>query len=520
MSLRPRGRADRTTTGEGPGPHRTRAFSARPERCQKLTSGGQGDDDRPRRRPGAPARAGRSGAVAGRPPRTRRRRRGAASVVEQHASRARVAGSWSRTRGRDRRALGATVRPSACRRGAEPEAAGVPEVDLGVDVAAQPGHRTRLERHGAATPRARRGTAAPKRGSRSTPGRAVSSVVPVPAASATKPAGDRVGGAERPAQLVRAQGGQVGRERRDRGAGAAAPHDRRRRRQRRVEAGVRACPAPTRRRARRRRRAPRRRRSPRRPGRRPSQASAARTVSRAKASARARRSRRGAGGEPGLGRGRAASPGRRRPSRPGSAVAVTHVRHPRPSRCHAGPAPRERRRIDPRRRTSPRRRRRDTMAQGRAAARSSGSGTCSPSGCCARGCSRSPSATGAGTENLRAEILPDGSQEGDRRLPEPHLLVRPAASRAHFLYDNGRPPRFLGKESVFRVPVGGPDHPRAPARSRSTARRPTPRRRCAPRSPRSSRGECVVVYPEGTITPRPRALADDRQDRRRADRAR
>lgn len=69
---------------------------------------------------------------------------------------------------------------------------------------------------------------------------------------------------------------------------------------------------------------------------------------------------------------------------------------------------------------------------------------------------------------------------------------------AHFLHDSGRPPRFMGKQSVFDVPVVGRLLTGAgqipvvrdsdPARSLSAAV-------AAVRS-----GECLVMYPEGTIT--------------------
>ena len=59
-----------------------------------------------------------------------------------------------------------------------------------------------------------------------------------------------------------------------------------------------------------------------------------------------------------------------------------------------------------------------------------------------------------GTGNLDAEILPDGSQRGIIVCPNHISWFDPFVS-AHFLYDNGRPPRYLGKESVFRIPFFG-----------------------------------------------------------------
>ncbi len=70
---------------------------------------------------------------------------------------------------------------------------------------------------------------------------------------------------------------------------------------------------------------------------------------------------------------------------------------------------------------------------------------------------------------------------------------------AHFLYDNGRPPRLLGKEAVFRIPVLGriivgagqiPVHRESRDAGAAVA--------SAVSAVRA--GECVVVYPEGTIT--------------------
>lgn len=73
---------------------------------------------------------------------------------------------------------------------------------------------------------------------------------------------------------------------------------------------------------------------------------------------------------------------------------------------------------------------------------------------------------------------------------------------SHVTWDNGRPPRFLAKDSLFRVPVVGPI-------MRSTEQIPVVRGthdaaeavEAAVRSAKS--GECVVVYPEGTITKDP-----------------
>lgn len=80
-----------------------------------------------------------------------------------------------------------------------------------------------------------------------------------------------------------------------------------------------------------------------------------------------------------------------------------------------------------------------------------------------------------------------------------HLSHIDPLTFAHFLWDNGRAPRFLGKESVFRVPIVG-------RIIRSCGQIPVYRdSRDATKAYRAAveavgRGECVGVYPEGTIT--------------------
>ena len=103
-----------------------------------------------------------------------------------------------------------------------------------------------------------------------------------------------------------------------------------------------------------------------------------------------------------------------------------------------------------------------------------------------------------GVENLRPEILPDGSQEGVVVCPNHISWFDPLVS-AHFFYDNGRPPRFLGKESVFRVPVAGWLLRQA---GQIPVYRETADAANAVRDAISAvqRGECVVLYPEGTLT--------------------
>ena len=104
----------------------------------------------------------------------------------------------------------------------------------------------------------------------------------------------------------------------------------------------------------------------------------------------------------------------------------------------------------------------------------------------------------SGTENLRAEILPDGTQEGVVVCPN-HISWFDPLQSAHFFYDNGRPPRYLGKESVFRVPIAGWILRKA---GQIPVYRETADAANAVRDAIAAvqRGECVVVYPEGTIT--------------------
>lgn len=80
-----------------------------------------------------------------------------------------------------------------------------------------------------------------------------------------------------------------------------------------------------------------------------------------------------------------------------------------------------------------------------------------------------------------------------------HLSYIDPLTFAHFMHDNGRPPFFLGKEGVFRVPVLG-------AILRSAQQIPvyrnTGRAADAFRAAVAAveEGKCVGVYPEGTIT--------------------
>lgn len=70
---------------------------------------------------------------------------------------------------------------------------------------------------------------------------------------------------------------------------------------------------------------------------------------------------------------------------------------------------------------------------------------------------------------------------------------------AHYLHDNGRPPRFLAKKEIFSVPLIG-------ALIRSAGQIPVHRGTSSAAhslreaEPALARGEAIVIYPEGTLT--------------------
>lgn len=69
---------------------------------------------------------------------------------------------------------------------------------------------------------------------------------------------------------------------------------------------------------------------------------------------------------------------------------------------------------------------------------------------------------------------------------------------AHFLHDNGRPPRFMAKQAVFDVPVIGSILSGAGQIPVIRDADPTHALAAAINAVRA--GECLVMYPEGTIT--------------------
>jgi 1-acyl-sn-glycerol-3-phosphate acyltransferase len=83
-----------------------------------------------------------------------------------------------------------------------------------------------------------------------------------------------------------------------------------------------------------------------------------------------------------------------------------------------------------------------------------------------------------------------------------HISYVDPLTFAHFVYDHGRLPRFMAKSEVFEIPVVGQI-------VRSAGQIPVYRQSTdASRAFRAAveaveRGECVIVYPEGTITRQP-----------------
>ncbi len=96
----------------------------------------------------------------------------------------------------------------------------------------------------------------------------------------------------------------------------------------------------------------------------------------------------------------------------------------------------------------------------------------------------------------RADRIP---RDGGFVVVSNHISYADPLVIAHLLYDSGRLPRFLGKAEVFDVPVLGRLLVAAgqiPVYRQSTDAASALRAAIEA----VNRGECVVVYPEGTIT--------------------
>jgi 1-acyl-sn-glycerol-3-phosphate acyltransferase len=96
-----------------------------------------------------------------------------------------------------------------------------------------------------------------------------------------------------------------------------------------------------------------------------------------------------------------------------------------------------------------------------------------------------------GAENLPAE--------GGFVVVSNHLSHIDPFTLAHFLWDNGYPVRYLGKESVFRIPVAG--RIVSGARQIPVYRETGDAARAFSAAVDAVRsGECVGIYPEATLT--------------------
>lgn len=95
-----------------------------------------------------------------------------------------------------------------------------------------------------------------------------------------------------------------------------------------------------------------------------------------------------------------------------------------------------------------------------------------------------------------AEHLP---REGGWLAAANHVTMADPLTFAHFLYDNGVAPKVLAKESLFRVPVVG-------RVLRASGQIPVHRNSARAKESLASAisaletGECVAVFPEGTLT--------------------
>lgn len=90
-------------------------------------------------------------------------------------------------------------------------------------------------------------------------------------------------------------------------------------------------------------------------------------------------------------------------------------------------------------------------------------------------------------------------REGGCVLVTNHVSEFDPVPFGHFVYDNGRLPRFLGKAEVFSVPVVG--HILRSARQIPVYRKSADASKAFSAAVEAvNNGECVVVYAEGTIT--------------------
>ena len=90
-------------------------------------------------------------------------------------------------------------------------------------------------------------------------------------------------------------------------------------------------------------------------------------------------------------------------------------------------------------------------------------------------------------------------REGGFVISPNHFTYADPLAFAHFVYDSGRPPRFLAKEALFRVPVIGRllrAADQIPVYRNSTLA--TSAFREAVRA--VEEGKCVGIFPEGTLT--------------------
>ena len=93
----------------------------------------------------------------------------------------------------------------------------------------------------------------------------------------------------------------------------------------------------------------------------------------------------------------------------------------------------------------------------------------------------------------------NGSLEPGIIVAANHVSYTDPFFLAHFLYDNGRLARFMAKEAVFRLPIAG-------AIVRGAGQIPVHRGtsdavRALSSAVQAARdGECVTIYPEGTVT--------------------